>query len=153
MSKNKPPKTPSEHIEPELRPRAQESLGEYVRRLRLMQGMSLPDVARALNSLPPSQRISHPYLSQIEHGQVHQPSRDRLQSLASVFNIPPEWLYEKAGLPTDSPKGMPVRQHSPLVDQLATRAALIEPADQQMMLDMVEAIIRRRESERRAKKK
>ena len=153
MTKNKSERAPDNAVPAELRPQAHESLGEYVRRLRLMQGLSLPDVARAMTNLPPSQRISHPYLSQIEHEQVHQPSRDRLSSLASVFNIPPEWLYEKAGLPTDSPRGVSARQTSPLVEQLATRAALIEPADQQMMLDMVEAIIRRRQCREPQKKK
>lgn len=152
MAKNKTAAADSGTPE-ELRPYPQETLGDYVRRLRLMQGLSLPDVARAMTNLPPSQRISHPYLSQIEHGQVHQPSRDRLSSLASVFGIPPEWLYEKAGLPTDSPRGMAARDMSPLVEQLATRASLIEPADQQMLLDMVEAIIRRRQAGSSSKRK
>lgn len=143
---------PEEFREQELRPHADETLGAYLRRVRMMRGLNLPDVARALAGLPPSQRISHPYLSQIELGQVFQPARDRLQSLASVLGIPPEWLYEKAGLPLMGGAERRVADRSPLAEQIATRATELEPSDQKMVLDMIEVVLRRRHGERKAGK-
>ena len=132
------------------RPRAEESLGTYIRRVRMMRGLNLPDVARALANEPPSQRVSHPYLSQIELGQVFQPSRDRLQSLANVLQIKPEWLFEKAHLPLHGAEN--TNQNNPMVDQIATRAAQMEPTDQKMLLDMIDVIVKRRQGERKGGK-
>lgn len=128
--------------EQELRPRQDEALGAYIRRVRLMRGLNLPDVARALANEPPSQRVSHPYLSQIELGQVFQPSRDRLQSIANVLQIKPEWLFEKAGLPLHGERAAAPRNM--MVEQIATRAAEMEPTDQKMLLDMINVILKRR---------
>lgn len=61
--------------DPEFQPRAEESLGQYIRRLRLLRGMSLPDVARFISHLPPERRVSHPYLSQDETGQGERTSQ------------------------------------------------------------------------------
>lgn len=136
----------------ELRPRPDEKLGTYIRRVRLMRGLSLPDVARALADRPSSQRLSHPYLSQIETGQVHQPSRDRLSSLATVLAIPPEWLYEKADLPLEA--GMrPAATHGGIADYIATRATELEPQDQTMILKMIETVLNLRKGERKGRKK
>lgn len=136
----------------ELRPRPEEKLGTYIRRVRLMRGLSLPDVARALADRPASQRLSHPYLSQIETGQVHQPSRDRLLSLATVLGIPAEWLYEKADLPLQTG----VREstnHGGIADYIATRATELEPQDQTMILRMIETVLNLRKEERKGRKK
>ena len=147
-------KTDSKHTknkeEGELQPRAEESLGAYIRRVRLQRGLNLPDVARALANEPPSQRISHPYLSQIELGQVFQPARDRLQSLANVLQINPEWLFEKAHLPMQGAED--TTQRNPIVSEIATRAAKMEPTDQQMVLDMIRLSVKRRQGERKGDK-
>ena len=136
--------------EDELRPRTGEKLGEYIRRIRLTRGLNLPQVARASAEEPPSQRISHPYLSQIELGQVFQPSRDRLQTLAKILQIQPEWLFEKANLPLHGAERD--MQQNPMVERIATRAAEMEPTDQQMVLDMIDVILKRRKGERRGDK-
>lgn len=136
----------------ELRPHPEEKLGAYIRRVRLMRGLSLPDVARALGDRPSSQRLSHPYLSQIETGQVHQPSRDRLESLASVLGIPSEWLYEKADLPLQT--GVrPATSRGGIADYIATRATELEPQDQTMILRMIETVLNLRKEERKGRKK
>lgn len=131
-------------------PRPEERLGEYIRRVRLMRGLNLPQVARASADEAPSQRISHPYLSQIELGQVFQPSRDRLQTLAKILQIQPEWLFEKANLPLHGADT--ATQQNPMVDRIATRAAEMEPTDQQMVLEMIDLILKRRKGERRGDK-
>ncbi|MCC7163491.1 MAG: helix-turn-helix transcriptional regulator [Anaerolineae bacterium] len=143
-------KQPENKDEEEFRPREAESLGAYIRRVRLMRGLNLPDVARALANEPPSQRISHPYLSQIELGQVFQPSRDRLQSLANVLQINPDWLFEKAQLPLQGAED--TTEPNPIVSQIATRAAKMEPTDQQMVLDMINVIVKRRQGQRKGDK-
>lgn len=88
--------------------------------------------------------MSHPYLSQIELGQVFRPGPERLQSIAQVLQVPPEWLLEKAGL---DEKGIvePASQGaSPVVQKIAFRAAQLEPADQKMLLEMIEAVVKMR---------
>lgn len=139
-------------LDEDLRPRPEEKLGGYIRRVRLMRGLSLPDVARALADRPSSQRLSHPYLSQIETGQVYQPSRDRLQSLAGVLGVPPEWLYEKADLPVEM-GARPAVTHGGIADYIATRATELEPQDQTMILRMIETVLNLRKEERRGRKK
>lgn len=143
-------KPPGNQDEEQFHPRKDESLGAYIRRVRLMRGLNLPDVARALANEPPSQRISHPYLSQIELGQVFQPSRDRLQSLANVLQINPDWLFEKAHLPLQGAED--TTEPNPIVSQIATRAAKMEPTDQQMVLDMINVIVKRRQEQRKGDK-
>lgn len=128
--------------DPEFQPRAEESLGQYMRRLRLMRGMSLPDVARFTSHLPAERRVSHPYLSQIELGQVFRPAPERLRSIARVLQVPPEWLLEKAGIDEDGVVESSNQTASPLVEQIAFRAARLDPADQKMFLEMIDAIVK-----------
>lgn len=131
------------HDSAEYEPRADETLGVYLRRVRTMRGLNLPDVSRALAGAPPTQRVSHAYLSQIELGQVFQPSRDRLQSLAQVLQIKPEWLFAKAGLPLSNQE-RPLPVHTPIVMQIMERAALLEPFDLKMLLQIIDWVISRR---------
>jgi len=43
-------------------------------------------------------RVSHSYLSQLEHGYIEHPSGDRLRVLADLYKVPRRWVLEKAGL-------------------------------------------------------
>jgi transcriptional regulator with XRE-family HTH domain len=133
-------------IETELQPRADEALGPYIRRVRKARGLSLPDVSRALMSLPKEMRISHPYLSQIETGQVAQPSRDRLVSLASLLRIPGEWLLVKAGY-TITP-AEPAKGASGLVQQIMLRVEELSVADQKLFLTMLDAVVKQRHDQK-----
>ncbi len=140
FKKKKPQSQPA--LDSQLQPRTEESLGQYIRRLRLLRGMSLPDVARFTAHLAPERRVSHPYLSQIELGQVFRPAPERLQSIARVLQVPPEWLLEKAGMDEKGVVDISNQDASPLVEQIAFRAAQLEPADQKMFLEMIEAVVK-----------
>lgn len=133
-------------IETELQPRADEALGPYIRRVRKARGLSLPDVSRALMPVPKEMRISHPYLSQIETGQVAQPSRDRLVSLANLLRIPSEWLLGKAAytITADEPPIGP----SGLVRQIMLRVEELSVADQKLFLMMLDAVVKQRHNEK-----
>ena len=67
----------------------QPSLGEFIRRQRELQEMSLRQLARIAG-------ISNPYLSQIEHG-LREPSERVLESMAQALEISADKLYEQAG--------------------------------------------------------
>lgn len=133
----------------DLPPREDEALGPYLRRVRISRGLNLPDVARALVQLPKEMRVSHPYLSQIELGQVAQPSRDRLVSLANLYQIPSEWLLRKASYtlildePTTSTSG--------IVHQIMKRVQELSPADQKLVLTMLDALVKQRRDEKHNK--
>ncbi len=133
--------------EQESQPRTDESLGAYIRRIRQMRRLTLPDVARALAALPAGQRVSQPYLSQIELGQVYQPSRERLLSIANVLGIPEALLLEKAGLSSTGASEQARPERNPLVDQVTMRAAQMEPADLKLFLQMMDSVINMRKTE------
>ncbi len=129
-----------------LQPHEDETLGSYLRRVRIARGLNLPDVARALIGLPKEMRVSHPYLSQVELGQVAQPSRDRLVSLANLYHIPSDWLLRKAGYtlileePTSSTSG--------IVHQIMKRVEELAPADQKLFLTLLDAVAKQRRDEK-----
>ncbi len=144
------PKDESAELGPEWKPRADETLGAYIRRVRLMRGMNLPEVARVTAQLPAAQRVSHPYLSQIELGQVFRPAPERLQSIAKVLAIPEAWLLEKAGFSASGVGPAPSIERSPIAERIAMRSATLDAADQQLILQMVETIVRMRRGGRRS---
>ncbi|MBM3130611.1 MAG: helix-turn-helix transcriptional regulator [Chloroflexi bacterium] len=135
----------------ELRPRADESLGVYIRRIRLVRGMGLTAVADATPKIPESRHVSYSYLSQIELGRALRPSRERLLSIAEALGLPPEWLLEKAGFAagvetTLDDDSVP----SPLVQQIALRAGKLDRTDQEAFLQMIDSIVRLRHARRDA---
>ncbi len=138
----------------ELRPRDDESLGAYIRRMRLMRGMGLGAVADATPKVPESRHISYSYLSQIEVGRALNPSRERLLSIAEALAVPPEWLLEKAGFragtgltPEDD------ESPSPIVQQITLRAGKLDRTDQEAFLQMIDAVVRLRHARRAAGRK
>lgn len=138
----------------ELRPREDESLGAYIRRIRLIRGMGLGEVADATPQVPESRHISFSYLSQIEVGRALHPSRERLLSIAEVLGVPPEWLLEKAGFKAGG--GMTpedVEAPSPIVQQITLRAGKLDRTDQEAFLQMIDAVLRLRHTRREAGRK
>jgi transcriptional regulator with XRE-family HTH domain len=131
----------------ELSPRDDESLGAYIRRMRLMRGMGLGAVADATPKVPESRHVSYSYLSQIELGRALKPSRERLLSIAEVLGVPPAWLLEKAGF---SGRGELAPEDdsspSPIVQQIALRAGKLDRTDQEAFLQMIDAVVRLRRS-------
>lgn len=97
------------------RPQADETLGEYLRRLRTaaaeVQGraISLDAVADMTGHLPAPQRFTGAWLSQTESDSNKQSNESKLRSLAAVYSrllrtpIPAEWLLAKAGFHVEEP--------------------------------------------------
>lgn len=68
----------------------EQSLGEYLRNLRLARKLSLREVEDASG-------VSNAYLSQLEQGKIAKPSPHFLHKLAGCYVVPYETLMEKAG--------------------------------------------------------
>ena len=68
----------------------QGSLGEALRRIRLLTGKSLRDVERETG-------VSNAYLSQLETGSTKSPSPQILFKLSAAYEVPYESLMELAG--------------------------------------------------------
>lgn len=66
------------------------SLGELLKELRLANSLTLRDVEGLTG-------ISNAYLSQVENGQIKQPSPNFLHKMAGVLDYSYEALMEKAG--------------------------------------------------------
>ncbi len=68
------------------------ALGSHLAELRNSRGLSLRDVEEATDKA-----VSNAYLSQVERGQISQPSPNILYSLAEIYGAPYEELMEMAG--------------------------------------------------------
>ena len=66
------------------------SLGEELRRIRDLLGLSLRQVEKITG-------ISNAYLSQLETGKIEKPAPSYLYKLSEAYNVPYELLMEKAG--------------------------------------------------------
>jgi len=67
-----------------------ENFGEYLRRLRLEQRLSLRDVEEKAD-------VSNSYIALIEKGLRKPPGADVLKRLATVYNVPVKDLLKAAG--------------------------------------------------------
>jgi HTH-type transcriptional regulator, competence development regulator len=80
-----------------------DSLGPYLKSVRLGLGLSLRDVEEATEK-----EVSNAYLSQLETGKISKPSPHILYALANVLGVAYEGLMERAGYIVPSahrPKG------------------------------------------------
>src|ERR1700748_1980097 len=69
-----------------------ESLGRYLRSVRLGSKMTLRDVESATGK-----EVSNAYLSQLESGTIKKPSVHVLYALSTSLGVPYETLMERAG--------------------------------------------------------
>lgn len=69
---------------------AETTLGEELRRIRELRGLTLREVQSITD-------ISNPYLSQLETGKIEKPSPNYLYKLAEAYRVPYGLLMEKAG--------------------------------------------------------
>lgn len=69
-----------------------DSLGPYLKSLRLGLGLTLREVEDATEK-----EISNAYLSQLENGKISQPSPHILYTLANVYGASYEGLMQRAG--------------------------------------------------------
>jgi transcriptional regulator with XRE-family HTH domain len=83
------------------------TLGEIIRRQRELNELSMRQFATMAG-------ISNPYLSQIERG-LRDPSERVMEAIARSLGIPPEELYEQAGVEPEAE-----REPSPMLEAIAT---------------------------------
>lgn len=145
MPRTKHVSTGNDLVLAECEPSAHETLGAYLRRVRLIRGASLPDVVQALANLPSAQSMSRQYLLQIEWEQIPQPSDENLQTLAQVLQIKPEWLLEKARQPLKR-EHYPLRQCNRVGELNGELARHMEPSDQKLLLHVIDKILSHRRS-------
>jgi transcriptional regulator with XRE-family HTH domain len=69
-----------------------DSLGDYLKAVRVGLDMTLRDVERATNK-----EVSNAYLSQLETGKIENPSPHVLYELAQVYKVSYENLMQRAG--------------------------------------------------------
>lgn len=93
--------------------------GEYLRRLRLQQKLSLRDVAAKTS-------MSYSYLTQIEHGRRKAPGPELLKKLASVYDVLVSDLLKAAGYLEDVEQTKPVLSNEEEVE-MAFRYVMSDP--------------------------
>ena len=76
-----------------------EGFGEYIRKLRMAQQLSLRDVAASIG-------ISVSYLTQIEHGRRRVPGLPILKRLAPLYKVPLRQLLSSAGYLEEEASGL-----------------------------------------------
>ena len=92
--------TAGEHGYPRGMSKSASALGEFIRRQREMQELSMRQFAEMAG-------ISNPYLSQIERG-LRAPSDTVLNAIAGSLQTSAEALREQAGVPRESDDGSAV---------------------------------------------
>ncbi len=124
----------------DLKPFLDETLGQYLRRLRLIRGINLSDVSAKTAQVPDGASVSISYLSHLELGLQQSPSREVLLSLAKVLEVPPGPLLELAGY---SSRGLepPEDALDPEARELALRAAQLDPAERRMLDTMIRGLL------------
>lgn len=144
MFKRKKATRNQDKLKRELHPDLAETLGQYIRRLRLMRGMKLSDLSRATAGF--GIQVSQIHLTHIELGVVVDPAVEELTKLAKVLDIPPQWLVESSQMSKSSIKY--ALQSDPQND---ARQVALDSNEQKMILAMTEAILHRRELQKRQK--
>jgi transcriptional regulator with XRE-family HTH domain len=115
-------------------------LGEYIRRQRELQELSLRQLADLVG-------ISNPYLSQIERG-LREPSEKVLDAIARSLELSAEGLYEQGG----RRRGEEDDEETPAVVAAIRADRSLTARQRQALLEVYEAFTgrssRRRRSER-----
>lgn len=100
------------------------NIGAYLKSLRDIKGISLREVERKAG-------VSNAVLSQIESGQVKQPSPGTLFKLAGIYGVPYEDLMQRAGYPVQARQvGEPQSAQS-----VFNRFGTISQDEEQQLLD------------------
>lgn len=138
--------TSKNNLGTELQPDPLETLGQYIRRLRLIRSLKLSDLARATARF--GAQVSEIHLSHLEFDMSPNRSIEDLTKIAKALDIPPQWLIEKSEM-----NGMAVKQGAQDDLQEGMLQVTLDPDKQQMILAMIDVILRRRRSERSQKQK
>lgn len=110
-------------------------LGEELKRLRTVKRASLRNVEEAV-------KISNAYLSQLERGEVKQPSPHWLYKLAEYYNVPYESLMAAAGY-IDEQKLAGTKRPLSTLERLLMSANL-NPDEESEVRNFVEYVTSRR---------
>ena len=137
MVKKNPARNPKAD---ELKPYPDEPLGQYLRRLRLIRHINLSDVSVKTSQAPDSVPVSVSYLSQLELGRAQNPSREILNSLAKVLEVPTGPLLELAGYSSHG-AATGEDEADPQSRQLALRLARLDPVERNLLDTMIQGLL------------
>jgi transcriptional regulator with XRE-family HTH domain len=123
----------------DISPLPEETIGQYLRRLREMAGMSQADVIRATEHFSPPRRITS-WLARVEAGDFEYPDAEKLSVLAQLYGersgvtIPVDLLRVKAGYdplfpPDTRPDWLVALEARPALRELARKIAELPEAD------------------------
>jgi transcriptional regulator with XRE-family HTH domain len=126
----------------DLEPRDDETLGHFIRRVRLCRALTPAAIADATTSFPIESRLSCSYLSQLELGLIRSPSTAYLRALAQVLEISLDWLIEKV----ESKSCYAEPSHRALATSLSgdwtLRATELKSSEQEQIRRIIEAVRR-----------
>lgn len=118
-------------------------LGQELRNIRTAKGFSLREVERETE-------ISNAYLSQLENGDVKNPSPHKLRDLASFYDVPYEALLKAAGY-IDAP-GIARRPKSrSTAFQSAILGANLSPEEETAVAAFISSLRRQTKKQRNSK--
>jgi transcriptional regulator with XRE-family HTH domain len=115
-------------------------LGEYIRRQRELQELSLRQLADLVG-------ISNPYLSQIERG-LREPSEKVLDAIARSLELSAEGLYEQGG----RRRGEEDDEEQPAVVAAIRADRSLTARQRQALLEVYDAFTGRRSRRRRSER-
>jgi transcriptional regulator with XRE-family HTH domain len=131
--------------------RSQESLAEYVRRVRQERGWSLDEVER--RSARSGYKIGRTHINRIELGESTNPSPKKLQALAVGLDVLEEELFARV-------RGVARSEIDGLEEQLLMKFRLLPPNWQKDLIGILDLLYRehvepakRREAEAAVKKR
>jgi len=115
-------------------PRARRDLGEYVKRVMKLKGLTQKDVQRVSGG-----RITDGYVASISIGRACNPSVDKLKALADGLGVDMDELFHVAcGLPEDmDDQGKSSYAPDPLVLLETVRKAVVNPDVIQILHEVV----------------
>ena len=80
----------------EFRPQEGDSLGEYLLRLRIANGVTPETVEESLGGFPPNIGLKRAELARLESGDLELINEQRLRVLATLYGIPQDWVLQVA---------------------------------------------------------
>jgi transcriptional regulator with XRE-family HTH domain len=115
-------------------PRARRDLGEYVKRVMKLKGLTQKDVQRVSGG-----RITDGYVASISIGRACNPSVDKIKALADGLGVDVDELFHVArGLPEDmQDRGKSSHTRDPLMILETVRKAVLNPDVIQILHEVV----------------
>ena len=115
-------------------PRARRDLGEYVKRVMKLKGLTQKDVQRVSGG-----KITDGYVASISIGRARNPSVDKLKALADGLGVDMDELFHVAcGLPVDMEgRGKSGHAPEPLMILETVRKAVVNPDVIQILHEVV----------------